>query len=105
MQMCEQAAEAHKSKGAIHSSRRNRMSSDPSQLRKSSIDAILDNNSSSPLSQVYIPSAHCPIFIPLFLLRCTFCFSVHENVLYGYARNKFTPWQLLKMLPGGFPCL
>ncbi|KAI5656562.1 hypothetical protein M9H77_25355 [Catharanthus roseus] len=64
IQMCEQAAEAHKSKGAIHSSRRNRMSSDPSQLRKSSIDAILDNNSSSPLSQTNETPAK------IFLINC-----------------------------------
>ncbi|CAA0820408.1 Unknown protein [Striga hermonthica] len=54
IQMCEQAAEAHKSKGAIQSSRRNRVGSDPAQLRRSSIDAILDNSSSSSSFQVYI---------------------------------------------------
>ncbi|KAI3468517.1 hypothetical protein Pfo_025180 [Paulownia fortunei] len=52
IQMCEQAAEAHKSKGAIQSSRRSRVSSDPAQLRRSSVDAILDNSSSAPLSQI-----------------------------------------------------
>ncbi|KAL2236786.1 conserved oligomeric Golgi complex subunit 6 [Sesamum indicum] len=52
IQMCEQAAEAHKSKGVIQSSRRSRVSSDPGQARRSSIDAILDNSSSAPSSQI-----------------------------------------------------
>ncbi|KAK4490856.1 hypothetical protein RD792_001571 [Penstemon davidsonii] len=52
IQMCEQAAEAHKSKGVIQSSRRNRVNSDPAQLRRSSIDAILDNSNSAASSQV-----------------------------------------------------
>lgn len=52
--MCEQAAEAHKSKGAIQSSRRNRIGSDPAQHRKSSVDAILDSSSSAVSSQVGI---------------------------------------------------
>ncbi|KAL3613790.1 Golgi transport complex subunit 6 [Castilleja foliolosa] len=52
IQMCEQAAEAHKSKGVIQSSRRSRVSSDPAQQRRSSIDAILDNNRSSPSFQI-----------------------------------------------------
>lgn len=47
IQMCEQAAEAHKSKGAGHSSRRSRLSSDSGQLSKSAVDAILSNNSST----------------------------------------------------------
>ncbi|KHN28315.1 Conserved oligomeric Golgi complex subunit 6 [Glycine soja] len=46
VQMCEQAAEAHKSKGAGHSSRRSGMSFDCGQLTKSSVDAILSNSSS-----------------------------------------------------------
>lgn len=50
--MCEQAAEAHKSKGAGHSSRSRRMSSDPGQLSKSAVDAILLNNNSATFSQV-----------------------------------------------------
>lgn len=54
MQMCEQAAEAHKSKGAIHSSRRNRITSDPSQHRRSSVDALLDGKSSASLPQVFM---------------------------------------------------
>lgn len=53
IQMCEQAAEAHKSKGVFQSSRR-RHSSDPAQPRRSSIDAILDNSNSVLSSQVYI---------------------------------------------------
>lgn len=52
MQMCEQAAEAHKSKGVL-SSGRSRISSDKGQLSKSSIDALLSNSSSAPISQVY----------------------------------------------------
>lgn len=62
VQMCEQAAEAHKSKGGL--SRRNRMNSDPSQLRRSSIDAILENKSSIPLSQTNETPAK------IFLINC-----------------------------------
>lgn len=47
LQMCERAAEAHKSKAVGHSSRRSRMSSDSGQLSKSSVDAILSNSSSA----------------------------------------------------------
>ena len=54
--MCELAAEAHKSKGAIHSSsfRRSRTTSDPGQFGKSSVDAILANSNSLATSQVCI---------------------------------------------------
>lgn len=52
--MCEQAAEAHKSKGVIQSSRKSRAGSDSAQLRRSSIDAILDNTSGLMSSQVHI---------------------------------------------------
>uniref|UniRef100_A0A0R0LBB8 Conserved oligomeric Golgi complex subunit 6 n=1 Tax=Glycine max TaxID=3847 RepID=A0A0R0LBB8_SOYBN len=52
VQMCEQAAEAHKSKGAGHSSRRSGMSFDCGQLTKSSVDAILSNSSSVSSSLV-----------------------------------------------------
>lgn len=52
IQMCEQAAEAHKSKGVIQPSRRSRGSTDPAQPRRSSIDAILDNSNSPLSSQV-----------------------------------------------------
>ncbi|KAK3029737.1 hypothetical protein RJ639_038014 [Escallonia herrerae] len=51
IQMCEQATEAHKSKGTIQSSRSRRMSSDPGQLSKSSVDSILANSSVTPSSQ------------------------------------------------------
>lgn len=50
--MCEQAAEAHKSKGGGYSSRRNRLSSDSNQLNKSSVDAILSNNDTLSAPQV-----------------------------------------------------
>ncbi|XP_009793211.1 conserved oligomeric Golgi complex subunit 6 [Nicotiana sylvestris] len=64
IQMCEQAAEAHKSKGAIHSSRRNRITSDPSQHRRSSMDALLDGNSSASLPQTSETPAK------IFLINC-----------------------------------
>ncbi|PON37243.1 Conserved oligomeric Golgi complex subunit [Parasponia andersonii] len=51
IQMCEQAAEAHKSKGVGHSSRRNRVSSDSAQISKSSVDALLSNSVSASFSQ------------------------------------------------------
>ncbi|KAL2525351.1 Conserved oligomeric complex COG6 [Abeliophyllum distichum] len=50
IQICEQAAETYKSKG-IQSSRRSRLSSDTGQFRKSSVDAILENSTSTPSSQ------------------------------------------------------
>ncbi|KAL8521462.1 hypothetical protein ACS0TY_011832 [Phlomoides rotata] len=71
IQMCEQAAEAHKSKGVIQSSRR-RHSSDPSQPRRSSIDAILDNSNSVLSSQtreapsrIFLINCLCAIRQPL----------------------------------------
>lgn len=64
VQMCEQAAEAHKSKGVIHSSRRSRISSDSGQTSKTSIDAILTND--SPLS--YSQNSETPSKI--FLINC-----------------------------------
>ncbi|KAF6141805.1 hypothetical protein GIB67_031872 [Kingdonia uniflora] len=54
VQMCEQAAEAHKSKVATHSSRRSRMSSDSGQFGRdspSSVDAYLTKSSSITSSQ------------------------------------------------------
>ncbi|KAG6608028.1 Conserved oligomeric Golgi complex subunit 6, partial [Cucurbita argyrosperma subsp. sororia] len=51
IQMCEQAAEAHKSKGAGHISRRGRMNTDSSQNSKSSVDALLSQSSPAPASQ------------------------------------------------------
>ncbi|KDP37812.1 hypothetical protein JCGZ_06714 [Jatropha curcas] len=71
IQMCEQAAEAHKSKGASHLSRR-RMSSDPSQISKSSVDALLSNSSSAVSSQnsetpskIFLINCLCAIQQPL----------------------------------------
>ncbi|XP_021724498.1 conserved oligomeric Golgi complex subunit 6-like [Chenopodium quinoa] len=64
IQMCEQAAEAHKSKGGAHSSRRSRISSDSNQLNKSSVDAILSNNSTLSATQ----STETPSKI--FLINC-----------------------------------
>ncbi|CAL0331643.1 unnamed protein product [Lupinus luteus] len=72
IQMCEQAAEAHKVKGAGHSSRRSRMSSDSGQLTRSSVDAILSSNSSASSSQtsetpskVFLINCLCSIQQPL----------------------------------------
>lgn len=64
IQMCEQAAEAHKSKGSMHSSRRNRITSDPSQHRRSSVDALLDGSNSAPLPQTSETPAK------IFLINC-----------------------------------
>lgn len=50
LQMCEQAAEAHKSKTGGHLSRRSRTSSDSSQLTKSSVDALLSSTAPSQVS-------------------------------------------------------
>ncbi|KAJ8555255.1 hypothetical protein K7X08_012751 [Anisodus acutangulus] len=63
IQMCEQAAEAHKSKGSIHSSRRNRITY-LSQHRRTSVDALLDGNSSAPLPQTSETPAK------IFLINC-----------------------------------
>jgi len=72
IQMCEQAAEAHKSKGAIQLSRRSRTSSDPGQLSKPSVDAILSNNGSAATSQtsetpskIFLINCLCAIQQPL----------------------------------------
>ncbi|KAI4314617.1 hypothetical protein L6164_027505 [Bauhinia variegata] len=63
IQMCEQAAEAHKSKGVGHSLRRSRMSSESSPIT-SSVDAILsNNNSASSLQTSETPSK-------IFLINC-----------------------------------
>lgn len=64
IQMCEQAAEAHKSKGLGASSRRSRMSSDSHQLSKSSVDALLSDSGSVAASQ----SSETPSKI--FLINC-----------------------------------
>lgn len=50
--MCEQAAEAHKSKGSIQSSRRSRASTDQGQFSKSSVDAMLVHSRSAHAYQV-----------------------------------------------------
>ncbi|KAH7835466.1 hypothetical protein Vadar_026331 [Vaccinium darrowii] len=72
IQMCEQAAEAHKSKGAVQLSRRSRTSSDPGQLSKPSVDAILSNNGSAATSQtsetpskIFLINCLCAIQQPL----------------------------------------
>ncbi|KMS97540.1 hypothetical protein BVRB_5g126010 [Beta vulgaris subsp. vulgaris] len=72
IQMCEQAAEAHKSKGGGYSSRRNRLSSDSNQLNKSSVDAILSNNdtlsapqSAETPSKIFLINCLCTIQQPL----------------------------------------
>ncbi|GMJ12562.1 Conserved Oligomeric Golgi Complex 6 [Hibiscus trionum] len=72
IQMCEQAAEAHKSKGSGHSSRRSQMSSDSGQLSKSAVDAILSNNNSATFSQnseapskIFLINCLCAIQQPL----------------------------------------
>lgn len=72
IQMCEQAAEAHKSKGAGNSSRRSRMSSDSGHLSKSAVDAILSNNNSATSSQnseapskIFLINCLCAIQQPL----------------------------------------
>ncbi|WCJ29012.1 Conserved oligomeric Golgi complex subunit 6 [Euphorbia peplus] len=71
IQMCEQAAEAHKSKGTSHLSKR-RMSSDSSQHNKSSVDALLSNNSNAPApqnsetpSKIFLINCLCAIQQPL----------------------------------------
>ncbi|XP_055820896.1 conserved oligomeric Golgi complex subunit 6 [Solanum dulcamara] len=73
IQMCEQAAEAHKSKGSMHSSRRSRIPSDPSQQRRTSVDALLDGSNSAPLPQtsetpakIFLINCLCAIQQPLF---------------------------------------
>lgn len=72
VQICEQAAETYRSKGVIQSSRRSRLSSDTSQVRKSSVDAILENNTSAPSSQttetpskIFLINCLCAIRQPL----------------------------------------
>lgn len=72
IQMCEQAAEAHKSKGSGHSSRRSRVSSDSNQLKKTSVDALLStsNTVSAPQSaetpsKIFLINCLCTIQQPL----------------------------------------
>lgn len=72
IQMCEQAAEAHKSKGVTHSSRRSRASTESGQMSKSSFDAILSNSGSTIFSQdsetpskIFLINCLCAIQQPL----------------------------------------
>ncbi|CAK7340516.1 unnamed protein product [Dovyalis caffra] len=71
IQMCEQAAEAHKSKGVGYASRR-RTSSDSGQINKSSVDALLSNSSSATSSKnsetpskIFLINCLCAIQQPL----------------------------------------
>ncbi|CAM8923450.1 unnamed protein product [Rhodiola kirilowii] len=73
IQMCEQAAEAHKSKGAVQSGRRGRKSSDGAKLSKSAIDSLLSNSISAQSSQ----NAETPSKI--FLINCV-C-AIHQPLL------------------------
>lgn len=80
LSMCEQAAEAHKSKGAGHSSRKSRMSSDAGQINKSSVDAILSNSSSTLSTQV--SSYLLPWLLLKFLLVGGFFFKCQlDNIV------------------------
>ncbi|KAK9946808.1 hypothetical protein M0R45_012251 [Rubus argutus] len=71
IQICEQAAEAHKSKGVGISSRRSRMSSDSGHFSKSSVDALLSSSSapspqsSETSSKVFLINCLCAIQQPL----------------------------------------
>lgn len=72
IQICEQAMEAHKSKGSIESSRRSRTRTDVAQSRRSSVDAILasssqvtpSKNNETP-SKIFIINCLCAIQQPL----------------------------------------
>ncbi|XP_047330774.1 conserved oligomeric Golgi complex subunit 6-like [Impatiens glandulifera] len=71
IQMCEQAADAYKSKGSLF--RKNRTSSDPGQFTKSSVDAILTQRSSISSAQtsetpskIFLINCLCTIQQPLF---------------------------------------
>lgn len=84
IQMCEQAAEAHKSKGSMHSSRRNRITSDPSQHRKTSVDALLDGSNSALLTQTSETPAK------IFLINCLCAIQqplLGHDVASGYAKK------------------
>lgn len=106
--MCEQAAEANKSKGGGHSSRR-RMSSDSGHTSKSSVDAILSNSSSpssmqvfySPVSlfslylcscQSYISSVHCRILLAIIELQFLVDISL-QHILSHTCRDLTLKWQ------------
>ncbi|KAM0036159.1 putative oligomeric Golgi complex subunit 6 protein [Helianthus debilis subsp. tardiflorus] len=64
IQICELAMEAHKSKGSIESSRRNRTKTDVGQSRRSSVDAILASS-----SQVF-PSKNNETTSKIFIINC-----------------------------------
>ena len=66
--MCEQAAEAHKSKGVGNLSRRGRASLDSGQISKSSVDALLSNSISASSSQVIIIYVRC--YDPVYNFSC-----------------------------------
>ncbi|KAK6942165.1 Conserved oligomeric Golgi complex subunit 6 [Dillenia turbinata] len=70
IQMCEQAAEAHKSK-AVQSSRRSRLSSGSGQMSKASVDSLLLPTSSNfsqgeTSSKIFLINCLCAIQQPLF---------------------------------------
>ncbi|EXC31695.1 Conserved oligomeric Golgi complex subunit 6 [Morus notabilis] len=72
IQICELAAEAHKSKGIGHSSRKSRVSSDSGQISKSSVDALLSSSisgsssqNSETLSKIFLINCLCAIQQPL----------------------------------------
>lgn len=72
IQMCEQAAEIHKSKGSGHISRRGRTNSGSGQNSKSSVDALLSQSSPAPASQdtetpskIFLINCLCAIQQPL----------------------------------------
>ncbi|XP_010275137.1 PREDICTED: conserved oligomeric Golgi complex subunit 6 [Nelumbo nucifera] len=87
VQMCEQAAETHKSKGVIHSSRRSRMSSDSGHSSKdspSSVDAILTSSSSISSSQ------NAEMSSKIFLINCLSSIQqplLGHDVTAEYVRN------------------
>lgn len=72
IKMCEQAAEAHKSKGSIQSSRRSRTSTDQGHFSKSSVDAMLVHSRSAHAyqtsetpSKIFLINCLCAIQQPL----------------------------------------
>lgn len=78
--MCEQAAEAHKAKGAIHSSRRSRMSSDASQIsRDSTVDAILTGSNSGLPAKVQ----------PLVVFLIIYCVLSAHNWFFVYSCSSY----------------
>lgn len=80
LQMCEQAAEAHKAKGAIHSSRRSRMSSDASQISKdSTVDAILTGSNSDLPAKVQ----------PLVVFLIIYCVLSTHNWFFVYSCSSY----------------